>query len=76
MLQPLELQERINHAKRYLNYEINLCKARNATTHQLADLGRQMDAIHEIERIGVRNLDDLNIRRITRVLSNVEERMN
>lgn len=76
MFQPLELQERINTVKRYLNREINHCKASNATTVELSDLGTQIDAIHEIERIGVRNLQDVHFRKISRILTNVEVRMN
>ncbi len=71
-----ELETRIVSAKRFLNAEMTACKARTAVSaFTLSEIGFFQDSIHEVERIGLRNLKDLDFIKIRRVLTSVEARM-
>lgn len=75
-----ELSARIVSAKRFLNQEITAIKTQpggcaEATT-DLSIIGYHMDTIHEIERVGLRNMSELEFIKISRVLTNIESRMN
>lgn len=68
-----ELHEKISAAKRFLNLEI--VKIRTSGTSDLMDfreIGEKLDMIHEAERIGIRNLPDVKIRKISRLLQQLD----
>lgn len=70
------LENRIRNAKAFLNAQVTNCKVSDNTTNQtLRQLGYHMDTIHEIERVGLRNLNDIERVKLTRVLGDVEETM-
>ena len=72
-----ELEVRIKTAKRFLNSEITQFKlSANDSVAGLNHLGSQLDRIHEIERVGIRRINDLQFSRISRLLTSVEARMN
>lgn len=74
-----ELSARIVNAKRFLNQEITAIKTQpggsSEATTELTKIGYHMDTIHEIERVGLRNISELELIKISRVLTNIENRM-
>ncbi len=70
------LENRIRTAKAFLNAQVTSCKVDSGSTNQnLRELGYHMDTIHEIERVGLRNLNDIERVKLTRVLGVVEDNM-
>lgn len=68
-----ELHTRIVAAKNFLNQEVVRIKTnegRSAMTYR--EIGDRLDMIHEIERIGIRNLNDDEVRTVTRMLVMIE----
>lgn len=71
-----DLEIRIVSAKRFLNTEITNLKARKGqTTFTLSEIGFFKDSIHEAERTGLRNLNEMEFIKIRRILTSVEARM-
>lgn len=69
-----ELYTRIRATKAFLNREIVRNKRQEGS--QLLDLrqiGKRMDMIHEAERIGVRHLGEHQNRKLTKMMSELEQ---
>lgn len=66
-----ELEDRIVLAKRFLNSELTCLRTKTAqvTNFNFEQIGYHLDAIHEIERKGVRRIDDMEFAKIRRVLT-------
>ncbi len=68
-----ELHSKILTAKRFLNAERVRLKTNTGVTNlALREINDRMDMIHEVERIGYRNLNDRETRKITRMLAILE----
>lgn len=64
-----ELHTKILSAKRFLNQELVKLKTRNGDPSLgFREINDRMDMIHEVERIGYRNLNDRELRKINRML--------
>jgi hypothetical protein len=65
-------ESRISLVKSFLNAEVT--KNRNAvsTNLNLRDIGYHLDSLHEFERIGIRNLNDIEALKLNRVLDSIE----
>ena len=70
-----ELQAKIVAAKSFLNSEIVKIRTNGAQISSLnyREIGTRLDMIHEVERVGVRHLGDLQLRRISRVVDELEQ---
>ena len=70
-----ELQSKIAAAKHFLNAEIVKIRTNHnqVTTYGFREIGDRLDMIHEVERIGIRNLDNDEVRRISRLLFQLEK---
>jgi hypothetical protein len=66
------LEQRIFAAKNFLNNEVTNLKVSGDANFSLHEIGHHLDTIHEIERIGIRNLDDISSIKLERVLNTVE----
>lgn len=66
-----DLHAKIVAAKNFLNAEIVRLRTDNSTVSPMGyrELGDRLDMIHEIERIGIRNLGERDLRRITRLIT-------
>lgn len=70
------LETRIQSAKRFLNSELTQIKLGTATTaFSLNEVTNLKDKLHEAERVGLRNLNDLDFIRVQRLLTSVEANM-
>lgn len=69
-----ELHSKINAAKVFLNAEMVKIRTNHTTVSTMGfrELGDRLDMIHEVERIGIRNLNEGETRRITRLLSQLD----
>ena len=69
-----DLHAKIVAAKNFLNAEMVRLRTNHITVSDMGyrELGDRLDMIHEIERIGIRNLDERDLRRITRLLTQLE----
>jgi len=69
-----ELHEKVLAAKHFLNSEIVRIRTNKDTVSALSyrEIGDRMDLIHEVERVGIRNLNDRETRRIKRLVSQLE----
>lgn len=71
-----ELHAKIQATKSFLNREI----VRNKTNSgfnllTFREIGVRMDMIHEAERVGVRNLGERQNRKLTKMISDLEKRV-
>ena len=65
-----DLQSQIVAAKKHLNSEmVRLKTTGEGSVVNFRALGDHLDLIHEVERIGVRNLDERENRKVTRMLT-------
>ncbi|MCS6904133.1 MAG: hypothetical protein RML72_04945 [Bacteroidia bacterium] len=70
------LENRISQAKEFLNNELTNIKTDNGKAiMELREIDRHLDTIHEVERIGLRYLSDIEFARIQRTLTSLEARM-
>ncbi len=69
-----DLHSKVIAAKAFLNQEIVRIRTNKSPVSTLSyrELGDRMDMIHEVERVGVRNLDEPELRRITRLITQLE----
>ena len=69
-----DLHAKVIAAKAFLNSEIVRIRTNQSPVSALTyrELGDRMDMIHEVERVGVRNLDERESRRIKRLISQLE----
>lgn len=69
-----DLHDKIVAAKMFLNSEIVRIRTNKSTVTPLSyrELGDRMDMIHEVERVGIRNLGEREMRRITRLITQLE----
>ncbi len=69
-----DLHSKVIAAKSFLNREIVRIRTNKSPVSALSyrELGDRMDLIHEVERVGVRNLDEREKRRITRLIAQLE----
>jgi hypothetical protein len=72
------LEERLKAAKLFVNAEITSRKLRCSKLDQIptVELTAIQDNLHEVERVGIRNLDEMRTIKIQRVLTSVETLMN
>lgn len=71
-----ELHAKILATKSFLNRE--LVRNRNqedGSVLNFREIGIRMDMIHEAERVGVRNLGETQSRKLTRMISQLEEQV-
>lgn len=69
----IELRYKIEKAKSFLNNEIIRIKTDSEpNTLSYREIGNHLDRIHEVERIGVRNLDQDETRNLTRLIAQLE----
>lgn len=65
-----DLQSQIVAAKKHLNSEmVRLKTTGEGSVVSFRMLGDHLDLIHEVERIGVRNLNERENRKVTRMLT-------
>jgi hypothetical protein len=69
-----DLHSKIVAAKNFLNSEMVRLRTNHDTLSTMGyrELGDRLDMIHEIERIGIRNLGDRDLRRISRLIGQLE----
>lgn len=69
-----ELDFRVKHAKRFLNAELTNLKTSNGhASIDAIQAGHMQDRIHEVERKGIRNLNEMDVIRLERVLMDIEK---
>lgn len=70
-----ELHSKIVAAKQFLNSEIVKIRtnADQVSSMGFREIGDRLDMIHEVERIGIRNLNDSQTRKISRVVVDLEK---
>lgn len=70
-----ELHSKIVAAKSFLNSEIVMIRTNGQKVTQFGyrELGDRLDMIHEVERRGIRNLNEAETRRITRLITSLEQ---
>lgn len=70
-----DLQFKIAAAKHFLNSEMVKIRTNGETVSafDLRELGNRLDMIHEVERRGIRNLDEREIRKISRLMVQIED---
>lgn len=72
-----ELHAKIQATKSFLNKEIVKNRTNQATSQlTFREIGVKMDMIHEAERVGVRNLGEMQNHKLTRMLSELEKLKN
>ena len=72
-----DLHAKVLATKHFLNKEIvRNKKSSNEALLTFREIGVRMDMIHEAERKGVRNLDDRENRKLTRMISELERLAN
>lgn len=71
-----ELHSKLQNTKSFLNREVVRNKLNGSTLLSYHELGTRLDMIHEAERIGVRNLGERENRKLTRMISQLEEMHN
>jgi hypothetical protein len=69
------LENRISSAKTFLNAEIVNIKTGNQASMPRQEIAYHLDTIFEIERTGLRHLNDLQEVKLNRVLTSVESLM-
>jgi hypothetical protein len=68
-----ELHEKIVAAKRFLNLEIVKIKTLgHSEVLGFREIGEKLDLIHEVERVGIRNLPEVKIRKISRLITQLD----
>ena len=68
-----DLHTRILTAKKLLNAKlVRLKTSSDSTPVSYRELNERLDLIHEVERIGLRNLTDRDLRKLNRMLALVE----
>ena len=68
-----ELTDRISAAKKYLTGEMTCLKTQKGEANfSLREISYHMDTIHEVERLGIRKLTDMDFIKINRTLTSVE----
>lgn len=75
MVEVQELEVRLKAAQKFVNDEITSRKLRRSKlspTLPTVELVAIKDNLHEVERLGLRNLDEMRIIKIERVLEAVE----
>ena len=70
-----ELHSKIVAAKQFLNSEVVKIRTNGTPVTQFGfrELGDRLDMIHEVERVGIRNLKQDEVRRITRLITQLEK---
>ncbi len=70
---PKELYNKIQEAKYVLSQQINHLRAEGGDLDLMDDLRYKMEVLHEMERIGVRNLNEVQFIRAMRIIRKLEE---
>ncbi len=68
----LELEQRVRKAKKSLNVEMTNIKKSSSHTFTLNEVGTHIDTLHEFERKGLKNLNEVEIIKIERILNKIE----
>ena len=67
-----DLHTKIVAAKKHLNSEMVRLKTSGAgSVVHFRQIGDRLDMIHEVERIGIRNLNERETRKITRMITSL-----
>ncbi len=70
---PKELYNKIQEAKYVISQQINHLRAEGGDLDMLDELNYQLEVLHEMERIGVRNLTEVQVIRAARIIEKVED---
>ncbi len=69
-----DLHAKLLASKRFLQKELINNKLQTGTqVLNFREIGKRMDMIHEAERVGVRNLGERQNRKLTRMISELEQ---
>lgn len=69
-----ELSAKIQASKSLLQKEMVRCKINpNASSMTVREIGMRLDMIHEAERKGVRNLEENQSRKLTKMINDLEK---
>lgn len=71
-----ELHSKLQNTKSFLNRQTVRNKVDGESTMTFREIGTRLDMIHEAERIGVRNLNERENRKLTRMIAQLEEMHN
>ncbi len=71
----MTLEEKIKIVKRTLEIELNNIKRNLPHTMTYEELGNHMDAIHECEKKGLRNLSELETIKLHRIFNSINSRL-
>jgi hypothetical protein len=71
-----ELQTRLQATKDFLNRELVRNKVSNASALSFREIGSRLDMIHEIERTGIRNMSEIQERKLNRMIRDLEMNYN
>lgn len=68
-----ELHSKIVAAKKFLNDEVvKIRTSQGTSSFNFREVGDRLDMIHEVERIGVRNLNEREQRKIARMIDQLD----
>lgn len=68
---PMELEMQVRYARRVLTLELNRLKATGHCAFSEMELLQSLDLLRDLERKGMRNLTDLDLIKLQRVLLRV-----
>lgn len=72
----MSLEEKVKIVKKTLEMELNNIKRNLPHTLTYEELGNHMDVIHECERKGIRNLNELETIKIYRIINTISNKLN
>lgn len=72
----MSLEEKVKIVKKTLEMELNNIKRNLPHTLTYEELGNHMDVIHECERKGIRNLNELETIKIYRIINTINNKLN
>ncbi|TAE49769.1 MAG: hypothetical protein EAZ89_13615 [Bacteroidetes bacterium] len=71
-----DLQTRIQLSKDLLQKEIVRNRTSGVSTLSFREISVKMDLLHEVERVGIRNLGENEERKLTRMITELEKMFN
>lgn len=71
-----ELQTRLQATKDFLNRELVRNRVSNTSVLSFREIGSRLDMIHEIERTGIRNISEIQERKLNRMIRDLEMNYN
>ncbi len=67
-----ELRNKMQMARYVLSQQINFLKAKNADIEEIAELSHKIEILHEMEKLGVKNLSIVQLIKVARIIEEVE----